>query len=61
MNIDPAITEALEATLAEASDQSGEFKKRFRTLVSLILTSNYKDADVRRVMESLSVQVGSED
>jgi endonuclease III len=61
MNIDPAITEALEATLAEVSDQSGEFKKRFRTLVSLILTSNYKDADVRRVMESLSVQVGSED
>jgi hypothetical protein len=61
MNIDPAITEALDATLAAASDQSGDFKKRFRTLVSLILTSNYQDSDLRRVMESLSVQIGSED
>ena len=60
MDIDPAITEALEATLA-ATSQSEDFKKRFRTLVSLVLTSNYQDSDVRRVMEALAVQVGQDD
>ena len=61
MNIDPAITEALDSTLAAATGQTDDFKKRFRTLVGLVLTSNYQDADVRRVMESLSVTTGPED
>jgi endonuclease III len=61
MTIDSAITEALEAMIADSNGQTEEFKKRFRTLISLILTSNYKEADIRRVMESISVQAESED
>lgn len=59
--MDAAITEALEAELAAHSDQTEEFKRRFRTLVELVLTGNYQDADVRRVMELLKVKVEAED
>jgi endonuclease III len=60
MTIDPAISEALEATLAETAGQNEDFKKKLRTLVGLVLTANYQDADVRRVMESIHVSLGAD-
>lgn len=60
MNIDPAISEALETVLAGASGQSEDFKKKFRTLIGLVLDANYQDSDVRRVMESIQVSVSSD-
>lgn len=60
MTIDPAISEALEAVLAGTSGQSEDFKKKFRTLIGLVLSANYQDSDVRRVMEAIQVSVGSD-
>lgn len=61
MAIDPAVQKALDATLAEATDQSEDFKRRFRRLITLVLSGNYEDSDVRNVMESIQVVVQSED
>ena len=61
MAVDAAITEALDAELANRPDQSDEFKRRFRTLIELVLTGNYQDADVRRVMELLKIKIEAED
>lgn len=61
MPIDPAVKEALDATLAEAVDQSEDFKKRFRQLITLVMSGNYEDSDVRNVMESIHVVVSPED
>lgn len=61
MAVDAAITEALDAELMNCLDQTDEFKRRFRTLIELVLTGNYQDADVRRVMESLKVKIEAED
>ncbi len=61
MAVDAAITEALDAELANRSDQTDDFQRRFRTLIELVLTGNYQDADVRRVMEKLKVKIEAED
>lgn len=61
MAVDAAITEALDAELANRSDQTDDFQRRFRTLIELVLTGNYQDADVRRVMEMLKVKIEAED
>ncbi len=61
MAVDAAITEALDGELATRVDQTDEFKRRFRTLIELVLTGNYQDADVRRVMELLKVKIEAED
>ena len=61
MAIDPAVNEALEATLAEVADQSEDFKKRFRWLVTRVLSDNYGDSDVRNVMDIIHVVEQSED
>ena len=61
MKIDLAVKEALDATLAEAKDQDEDFKKRFRRLITLVLNGNYEDSDVRNVMDSIHVDVQSED
>lgn len=61
MAIDLAVKEALDTTLAEATDQSDDFKKRFRRLITLVLTGNYEDSDVRHVMDSVHVVVQPED
>lgn len=61
MAVDAAITEALDAELVDRPDQSEEFKRRFRTLIELVLTGNYQDPDVRRVMELLKVKMEAED
>ena len=61
MAVDAAITEALDTELANRSDQTDDFQRRFRTLIELVLTGNYQDADVRRVMEMLKVKIEAED
>lgn len=61
MELDPAISEAIDTVLAAQPDQSETFKRRFRNLVELILTGNYQDADVRRVMDLLSVNLEADD
>jgi endonuclease III len=61
IGVDAAITEALDAELANRSDQTDDFQRRFRTLIELVLTGNYQDADVRRVMEMLKVKIEAED
>jgi hypothetical protein len=60
MNIDSALVEAVEATLAKADGQSDEFAKRFRRFVELVLNANFQEADVRRLMESISVDVDTD-
>lgn len=61
VELDPAISEAMDKVLAAQPDQSESFKRRFRTLVELVLTGNYQDPDVRRVMGLLSVDPEAED
>lgn len=61
MSIDPAITEALDSTLAEIDDQTEDFKRRFRRMIGLVLSGNYEDSDVRNVLESIHVVVQVED
>ncbi len=61
MEVDPAISEAMEAVLAGHPDQSEAFQRRYRNLVELVLSGNYQDADVRRVMELLSVSLEVDD
>ena len=61
MAIDPAISKALDTTLAGVTDQSADFKKRFRHLVKLVLSGNYEDSDVRNVMDSIQVVTQAED
>jgi endonuclease III len=61
VELDPAISEAMDNVLAAQPDQSDMFKRRFRTLVELILTGNYQDPDVRRVMELLIVNLEADD
>jgi len=61
MAIDPAISEALDATLAGVADQNSDFKKRFRHLIKLVLSGNYEDSDVRNVMDTIQVVAQSED
>ena len=61
MELDPAIIEAMDNVLAAQPDQSEIFKRRFRNLVELVLTGNYQDPDVRRVMELLSVNLEADD
>jgi endonuclease III len=61
MAVDAAIIEALDAELANRTDQSNEFKRRFRTLIELVLAGNYQDADVSRVMQLLKVKIEAED
>lgn len=60
MNVDPAITQAVESALAEASGQTEEFGKKFRNLVKLVLEANYQDSDVRRVMDAINVALGTD-
>lgn len=61
MELDPAISQAIDAVLAGHPDQSETFQHRYRTLVELVLAGNYQDADVRRVMELLSVSLEVDD
>jgi len=51
----------MDAVLAGHPDQSEAFQRRFRNLVELMLSGNYQDADVRRVMELLSVSLEVDD
>jgi endonuclease III len=51
----------MDAVLAGHPDQSDTFKRRFRNLVELVLAGNFQDADVRRVMELLSVSLEVDD
>lgn len=51
----------MDAVLAGHPDQSETFQRRFRNLVELMLSGNYQDADVRRVMELLSVSLEVDD
>ena len=60
MNIDSALVEAVEATLANADGQSDEFAKRFRRFVELVLNANFQETDVRRLMELISVDVDTD-
>ncbi|MGF9693777.1 hypothetical protein AAIH46_13240 [Rhizobium sp. 0TCS1.26] len=61
MAIDPAILDALDAVLARHPEQSEDFRKRFRTLVQLVVEGNFKDADIRRVMDLVAVDLERED
>lgn len=61
MELDPAISEAIDYVLAAQADQPEIFKHRFRNLVELVLIGNYQDSDVRRVMDLLSVNLEADD
>ena len=51
----------MDTVLAGHPDQSESFQRRYRKLVELVLSGNYQDADVRRVMELLSVSLEVDD
>ncbi len=61
MALDPALQEALDSTLSDATDQDDDFRKRFRRLIELVLIGNYEDSDVRTVMDTVHVVAHSED
>jgi hypothetical protein len=56
-----AIETAVKAALAEATDQTEEFKREFAKLVALVLDGNYEDSDVRSVMERAHVTPRAEE
>lgn len=57
----PDLDSALAETLASASDQTAEFKRRLRKLIENTATSNLGDDDVREVIELATVEAGLED
>jgi hypothetical protein len=59
--MDPAIEKAVSEALAEASDQSEDFKRQFRRLITLVLSGNYEDKDLRNVMEKIYVTPPSDE
>jgi hypothetical protein len=61
MTIHPAVESAIQAVLAEATDQTDEFKREFAKLIALVLNGNYEDSDVRSVMEKTHVDSRSEE
>ena len=56
MKVDLAITEAITTRLRDATDQTDEFQRRFRELITLALEGNYRDADIRRVLDLVAVE-----
>jgi hypothetical protein len=60
MDIDSAIHQAMEATLAKADDQSDDFGRRFKRFVELVLSANFQDSDLRRLMELVHVDVDAD-
>lgn len=60
MDVDPALTEAMDAVLFEAG-LGDDFNRRFKRLLQLTLAGNYDDPDVRRVMESIKLPPEAED
>ena len=60
VDIDPALQEALDAALIGAADQSEDFKKRFRHLITLVLNGNYEDSDVRNIMKCIHIDMQEE-
>jgi hypothetical protein len=59
--VHPAIQSAVAAVLAGDLDQSENFRRQFKTLMENVLTGNYGDSDIRRVMESIQVNPELED
>jgi hypothetical protein len=56
-DLDTALTE----TLAAASDQTPEFRRRLRKLIENATLSNLGDDDVREVIELATVDTSSEE
>lgn len=57
----PAIETAVGAVLEADLDQSENFKRQFKTLIDNVLSGNYEDSDIRRVMQSIQVNPELED
>lgn len=60
MDVDPALTTAMDEVLFDAG-LGDDFDRRFRRLMKLTLAGNYDDPDVRRVMESIKLPPETED
>ncbi|HEX8233347.1 MAG TPA: hypothetical protein VF559_08390 [Caulobacteraceae bacterium] len=60
MDVDPALTEAMDEVLFDAN-LGEDFDRRFRRLMKLTLAGNYDDPDVRRVMECIKLPPETED
>lgn len=61
MSIRKELEQALDEVLAGASDQSDEFKRRFRQLVENTATGNMVDSDVTEVIRLAAVPDSLED
>lgn len=57
----PDLSSAIDEILAGAQDQSEEFKRRLRRLIENAATSNLADADVREVIELVTVSESAEE
>lgn len=58
LSLDPDLEAALDGAFERLSPpQSEQFQRRFRQLVENALIANHDDADVRRVLELISVDL----
>ncbi len=56
----PDLDTALSETLASATDQTPEFKRRLRRLIENATTENLADSDVQEVIELAFVDLDSD-
>lgn len=61
MSLRKEIAQALEEVLASASDQSDEFKRRFKQLIENTATGNIQDSDITEVIRLAAVPDSLED
>lgn len=61
MSIRKELAQALDEVIAEATDQSDEFKRRFKQLVENTAVGNILDTDVSEVIRLAAVPDSLED
>ncbi|WP_141441579.1 hypothetical protein [Delftia acidovorans] len=61
MSLRKELTLALNEVLADATDQSDEFKRRFKQLIENTATGNMLDSDVSEVIRLAAIPDGLED
>lgn len=61
MSIRKELEQALDEVIASATDQSEEFKRRFRQLIENTATGNMVDSDIAEVIRLASVPDSLED
>jgi len=55
MSLREELNQALEGVLADATDQSQEFKRRFKQLIENTITGNMLESDISEVIRLVAI------